>query len=444
MTEFLTGDENRITIDDIEKPIERLLHLTQAHFTNPQIKAFVRHLQARSDFQYGDAQNQIEAAYYENQDWVVRILEVANEMDFEEQVLRECRAMSLGDVRRTWGQLKDTKVADLIAGVIREKVAEEKGEREAEDARNGQSQPVHFKEAYPCILSVNETDPYPCKLSAPENKMHGVLEGNSYYWDEETDEVLNTPCIEARLGACNATGVNVPSEQQGQSEQSKSNGAGATPDQTIQQGQQTSIMGKGAGRARKRRTHKPIEHRHLKMVADYRSYGLREIHLQLWHNAPNSGQALFTGKLEYKALRGDETRFQYCDFQTQRKFRGTLNKPMTRPGPYTKGKSKRFIDEPWYKELNQYLLHQNQIREEHGLPELLVSHSQHTQRSRKGNIVWVHREDKRVLLLFRGTKVRPQKVQMIDGRFVLDFPVLNPDISVEDGSPDWRGTWYRE
>jgi hypothetical protein len=180
------------------------------------------------------------------------------------------------------------------------------------------------------------------------------------------------------------------------------------------------------------------------MTSDFRRYGLREIHIQLWRNAPDSGKALFTGKLEYKRVNSDETRFQYCDFQTQRKFRETLNKPKTRPGRYTKGEPKRFIDEAWYVELNQYLLHQNQLREEHGLPELLMSHSQHTQRSNKGNIVWVHREDKRVLLLFRDSNGHPQKVLMLDDRFAVDFPVIHPDISDEDGAADFRATWYRQ
>jgi len=443
MTDIQTSDKSLITVDDIEKPIERLLNLTPEHCANPQIKAFLRHLQAAGDYQPGDAQSQIDAAYYENQDWVDRILEIANEMDFEAEVLRECGAMTLDEVRQTWRHLKDTKVADLIAGAIREKATDEAQQNEVEDARNGQSQPVHFTEAYPCILSVDETVPAPCKLTASNNKMHGVLGGKSYYWDRDKKDVLNTPCIEARLGACNATGVNVASEQQGQTEQTKSNGAGAIAGDKIQQGQHHSKV-KGVGRARKRRTHKPIAHVYLKMASDYRSYGLREIHLQLWHNARNSGHALFTGKLEYKRVKSDESRFQYCDFQSQRKFRATLNKPKTRPGRYTKGKAKRFIDEPWYVELNQYLLHQNQLREEHGLPELLVSHSQHTQRSKKGNIVWVHRDDRRVLLLFRDTKGRPQKVQMLDGRVAIEFPVLNPDTSAEDGSPDWRATWYRK
>ena len=180
------------------------------------------------------------------------------------------------------------------------------------------------------------------------------------------------------------------------------------------------------------------------MGSDFRGYGLREIHLQLWHNAASSGKALYTGKLEYKRVKSDETRFQYCDFQTQRKFRATLNKPRTRPGRYTKGEPKRFIDEGWYVELNQYLLHQNQLRQEHGLPELLISHSQHTQRSKKGNIVWVHREDRRVLLLFRDQNSRLQKVLMLDGRFAIDFPVIHPDVNDKDGSADFRATWYRK
>ena len=95
-------------------------------------------------------------------------------------------------------------------------------------------------------------------------------------------------------------------------------------------------------------------------------------------------------------------------------------------------------------ELNQHLLFQNQLRQEHGLPALLISHSQHTQRSKKGNIVWLHREDRRVLLLFRDPNGRLQKVQMIDGSFAIDFPVLNADICAEDGSPDFRATWYRQ
>ena len=111
--------------------------------------------------------------------------------------------------------------------------------------------------------------------------MHGVLEGNSYDLDKSKDEVLNTPCIEARIGGFNAAGVNVPSEPQSQQEQSRGNGTGAIPTDKNQHSQQASKIGNGAGRARKARTHKPITHTHLKMGSDFRGYGLREIHLQL-------------------------------------------------------------------------------------------------------------------------------------------------------------------
>jgi len=432
MTEFQTTDDNRITIQDIARHILLLDDLADQHLADPRIQRILHKLQDGTGFRPGDAQGQIEAAYYQNEDWVDRILAIQSDFEWEERVLRECRAATLDELGEAWRNSKDTPQADLIAMVIREK------------ADLDQSHPVHFNEPTPCILSVNNPNPYPCKLSASKNKMHGVLRGNSYDSNEREGEVLNTPCIEARIGGFNAAGVIVPSEPEGQQVQSRGNGAGAIPTNKNQHSQQASIIGNGAARARKARTHKPIAHAHLKMASDFRSYGLREIHLQLWRNGLGSGQALFTGKLEYKRANSDETRFQYCDFQSQRKFRATLNKPKTRPGRYTKGEPKRFIDEPWYTELNQYLLHQNQLREEHGLPALLVSHSQHTQRSKKGNIVWVHREDRRVLLLFRDTKGNPHKLQMLDGRFAIDFPVLNTDISAGNASADYRATWYRQ
>ena len=194
MTEIQTTDQDRITIKDIARPFDRLRDLTDEQLAHPQIQRILHKLQDGSEFRPGVAQSQIEAAYYENEDWVERILEIKGTIDWEQGVLRECRAADLDELGEAWRSSKGTPQADLIAMVIREK------------AESKQSLPVQIN------------DPYPCKLSAPQNKMHGVLEGNSYDLDKSKDEVLNTPCIEARIGGFNAAGVNVPSEPQSQQE----------------------------------------------------------------------------------------------------------------------------------------------------------------------------------------------------------------------------------
>jgi hypothetical protein len=235
MIEIQTNDDNKITIEDIASPAMRLDDLTDQHLADPRIQRMLHKLRDGSDFQSGDSQSQIEAAYYENEDWVDQILAIQSDIDWKECVLRECRAASLDELGEAWRNSKGTPQANLIAMVIREK------------AQNVQSHPVHFNEPTPCILSVNEPNPYPCKLSASEIKMHGVLEGNSYHSNNRKDEVLNTPCIEARIGGFNAAGLIVPSEPERQQEQSRGNGAAAIPEQQIQQGQQARIIGNTIG-----------------------------------------------------------------------------------------------------------------------------------------------------------------------------------------------------
>ena len=98
MTEIQTTDENRITIDDIGRPFGRLRDLTDEQLAHPQIRRILLKLQDGSEFRPGDAQGQIEAAYYENEDWVARILEIQNNIDWEQGVLCECRAAALDEL----------------------------------------------------------------------------------------------------------------------------------------------------------------------------------------------------------------------------------------------------------------------------------------------------------------------------------------------------------
>lgn len=440
-----------ITIKDIENTIEALaaLGLDDEHFSYRPIGRIVDKFQDGTDLSRNSDQGQIEATYHENMDWLNAL---KGELETYNELKNMFHAATIDELRGAYPDQKGTPTGDMMERAVAEKNTQNEAENEQPYpcilTDLPAPQPAHFNESDPCILSVNDKAPYPCILTGKSIRMHGLLKGKLNDKKTRKEIYINNPCIGTRLADSNATGFSSNEESQNQNfvkPIEKIPMGFVAPANHQDESQQKAKVGNGARAAR---TRKPIHHDHLKMVRDYRSYGLADISIDVWKPESNAGMAstgaaLFTAKMHYMRTKG-EVRYMNVDFQSQRKFRGTLNKTRCRPKRNETRELERFIDDTWYVELNQYVLYLNQIRAEGGLPEVLLGHSQYKQRSKTNKVVWVHREHKRVILLYRDANGNPAKLQMLDGRFVIDFPVLDRVVSSNANAPLIKTRWYRD
>jgi hypothetical protein len=122
-------------------------------------------------------------------------------------------------------------------------------------------------------------------------------------------------------------------------------------------------------------------------------------------------------------------------------MRRPIAKPSYKNRDVSHSQLKQFRYQPWWLELNEWLKYMNQLRHDAGLPELLISFSQY-QEWKKCKRVWVHRDDRTALVLFRDAKEIPIGVQYFSLSKAIDFPDLNVVISDEPNAPIFKSVWY--
>ncbi len=177
-------------------------------------------------------------------------------------------------------------------------------------------------------------------------------------------------------------------------------------------------------------------------------YTISAIDLQIFQ-PQSEGRALWAAKIksEWKAkevslkdtLPTLEENVRFADFVKQENFKRRLGRQITR----NKKTDRTFNDDPWYQELNAYLKHLNFERANHGLPEILVSFAKWTEKHKNSHKVkWEHRSEHRVLVLLRNQDETVHKVQMFDGKYLIEFTDF---IDMEDnlGFNQAHSCWYK-
>ena len=184
---------------------------------------------------------------------------------------------------------------------------------------------------------------------------------------------------------------------------------------------------------------KEIERRYIERATNTSRFNMFQIHLQLWTNT-GKGVAPVTGSIEYKKRNLDgslDSRFEYCDFTPRTKFRRNLNSYKTL------NKRHRFIEDPWWQELNKYLQWYDWLLGDLEYEPLLVSFSQHRIRGKKGQTIGHKRDDQIALMLLRNKDQTPHQLIMFNGPYAIKFKNFQLQVNQTTGHSDYRADWYK-
>jgi hypothetical protein len=320
-------------------------------------------------------------------------------------------------------------------------------------------EPYGIKDLNPTAIRGRDSNLNPTELSAENVKTVGLLVPINTIGFEEINEELNNPTAASAvvIGCANTKGVDrsderialaLPNQDPGLCEsqsESNSDGAAAAKPQ----------------RKRKPRRYDEPDYRHV-LKTDRIPRHWREIHIQLWKQPPPSatkksaGKAIYGGKVTIESRRPLVTEDgtttpkvildSFFDFAKRESFRRYLNRYKNK---WSK-KPQRLIDDPWYKELNQFLLWLNQIRESQGLKyEALVSTAHirvpRTKAKKQGGsgsyFQYDTKDDDKVagILLLNDRKI-PVRFILLHGGTGYEFDDIW-EADGKEGSSDWRATW---
>ncbi len=323
---------------------------------------------------------------------------------------------------------------------------------------NDNFEPYGLKHLNPTAIRGRDSDLNPTDLSPENVKTVGLLVNNNSIALEEINEELNNPTATsaAVIGDANNSGVDCSDELI----------ALASPIQDpgfCESQSENKTNGAAAKRKSKRRARKHMEPDYLHIFkTDRIPRHWQEIHVQLWKNAEGedknaTGKAAFRGKITIESRRKliteDSTTTpkvivdSYCDFIKRENFRRYLNRYKNK---WSKN-PKKLIDDPWYKELNQFMLWLNQIRQSQGLIyEALVStahirvpRTKADKQVKKGSSYHQYdiKDDEHVacVLLLNDQNI-PLRCILLHGGTGYEFADIW-EADGKEGSSDWRATW---
>ena len=243
-------------------------------------------------------------------------------------------------------------------------------------------EPYGYDESNPTATRGPNLDSNPSELGAGNPNSVGLLvHNNCPGLEEETGELNNpTAASAAVIGVADTNGVDCSDERIALASPNRDPGL-------CERQSEIKTVGAAAKPQSKRRPRKHAEPDRQHILKTNRiPRHWREIHIQLWDQLPaavnkkSTGKATFGGKVTIESRRKLITEDgittpkiildSYCDFIQRENFRRYLNRYKNK---WSKN-PKRLIDDPWYEELNRFLLWLNQIRQSQGLKyEALVS-----------------------------------------------------------------------
>lgn len=319
---------------------------------------------------------------------------------------------------------------------------------------NDNFEPYGLKHLNPTVIREHQFDLNPTDLSPEKVNSVGLFVHNKSIALEEINGELNNPTAAsaAVIGDANNSGVDCSDEHIAL--------PSANQDPGLCESQSKNKTNGATKRKRNPRKHKEPDYRHI-MRSNRIPRHWQEIHVQLWGNANENncatGKAAFGGKITIESRRKIITEEatttpkvilnSYCDFIKREAFRRYLNRPKNK---WSK-KPTRLIDDPWYKELNQFLLWLNQIRKSQGLKyEALVSTAHirvpRTKADKQGKKAGkyfqydIKDDDHVALILLLNDLGLPVRLILFHGGTGYEFDDVW-EASGKEGASDWRATW---
>lgn len=459
VTEHLS--ENKIAISELTEKHDALLAalhdtLTDVHLMDHRITNLLADL---AEWNHYDDVDEAEALYQRNEFIADQIIDLIEEhialaqlpLEHIEAAFNEIDDDSmkkvLNAIHAKIGRADDPEYVDLFERRL--------GVTIDFGRLNDNFEPYGFKHLNPTALRGPSSDLNPTNLSPDSVKTVGLFVQKNNIALEEINGELNNPTAASAvvIGDANSAGVDCSDEQ-----------VLASPNQSpglCESQSEQKTMG-AAKRQRKSRRHKEPEYRHI-LRSNRIPRHWREIHIQLWENTSaignknTTGKAAFGGKITIEGRKklitenGIETPKvildSYCDFTKREAFRRYLNRYKNK---WSK-KPTRLIDDPWYEELNQFLLWLNQVRKSQGLKyEALVStahirvpRTKANKQSKNGSSYFQYdtKDDDHValVLLLNDMKV-PVRLILLHGGKGYEFDDIW-EADGKEGSSDWRATW---